>query len=798
MLAEHRQHGVEDVAVDRLGIGLPLGVDGLGVFNNRRVVAHDTEATQHAHTEFHALGVFARTSSDAQLGVERLEERPHLAGHGFLDGTVGDVVQIAQRTGDAVPDIGVLGRAHGVHELEVVDDVHLERTSGAPGVVEQVVLLDLAHRGLEHRQQLGQHLGLIADTEEPVAMSVDHDPLDTFADVIVMALLAEHQRLLDDAVASLGAQLERNRPERLFGAVFAQHLELILRQLDAAGQGRNTDGDQRMAGGEDPLVHQVAHRNLQTRSGSALIESVPEVVSDGVGQVMTLAVDAHARTEGFRPDELLQHAQHAATLLVGDQVEDLIDLEGVVDSHLDGVRAVQLVETKGTGARQSKRAPGLPLREHGVDAHVFEQSGKALVEPEVVPPVHGGIIAEAHVHQLVDDDVSDTLALILRGGGLVEAQVRHAVDDAAEVFHGAGSEVRDSHEVDFVIADVLGLAVVLQPGEGKRTDALSKLELVFHARDGPEAQLGAARHDAAAASQLADHEGQVVGGHLGGDSKLHSLEQAGLHHHHTAVGEFRGGFDRDGGFARRTHGRERLVAVRHVEGDLEGGLHVGLVEARERAASVGGLELRRGDDMLDALVVLPGAAVEALQLIVEDTGEVDLEAPLALAHLAGELDGSALQLIVVLGSAFQHGAVGVFDGDAAQAQILGVDQDLRAGLCDLDVDCHRTKEGQGDEVRSQLQIIVKRQHMAGQAELAAKHHFSSREVTAIAVAAVFVHAHSVLLLNSGLLEPVAGRRDACPVAKRNGGLRLESSVCGDCWCYKLAWSQSKLTCASLY
>ena len=55
--------------------------------------------------------------------------------------------------------------------------------------------------------------------------------------------------------------------------------------------------------------------------------------------------------------------------------------------------------------------------------------------------------------------------------------------------------------------------------------------------------------------------------------------------------------------------------------DREDGLVAGLVPAREGAAGIGRLELGGGDDLVDAVVVGEGAAVEAVELVVEDAGE---------------------------------------------------------------------------------------------------------------------------------------------------------------------------------
>ena len=68
-----------------------------------------------------------------------------------------------------------------------------------------------------------------------------------------------------------------------------------------------------------------------------------------------------------------------------------------------------------------------------------------------------------------------------------------------------------------------------------------------------------------------------------------------------------------------------MSPVGDVERHAEHGLELGFVPARERAPAVGRLHLGGGDDLLHAVVVDVGAAVEAAQLVVEDAGELDGE-----------------------------------------------------------------------------------------------------------------------------------------------------------------------------
>jgi hypothetical protein len=89
------------------------------------------------------------------------------------------------------------------------------------------------------------------------------------------------------------------------------------------------------------------------------------------------------------------------------------------------VGAVQLVEAEGRGARPAKVSQvchsGLPH----VDDLVFHVGGETLVQPQAVPPLHGGVVTEPHVSQFVRHHVGNAFLLTLGGRGLVAEQVGH-------------------------------------------------------------------------------------------------------------------------------------------------------------------------------------------------------------------------------------------------------------------------------------------------------------------------------------------------------------------------------------
>src|SRR5262249_20069065 len=74
--------------------------------------------------------------------------------------------------------------------------------------------------------------------------------------------------------------------------------------------------------------------------------------------------------------------------------------------------------------------------------------GKALIEPEIVPPGHGDEVARPLMGRLVGNDLEHGLAGPLRGILRVEEETVVEVSDAAPILHRAGVEVGNRDEVE--------------------------------------------------------------------------------------------------------------------------------------------------------------------------------------------------------------------------------------------------------------------------------------------------------------------------------------------------------------
>ena len=143
------------------------------------------------------------------------------------------------------------------------------------------------------------------------------------------------------------------------------------------------------------------------------------------------------RVDADPGDELLQHR---AALGVGDAVEVDLDVLEVVDRRDDRVRRGQLVLAVGPALlHRLERGPGLgPLGGLG-GRDRRRPLGERLVQPEVVPPLHGHEVAEPHVGELVQD--RDDPALLDGVGHLRAEHVGLGEGDRARVLHRARVEL---------------------------------------------------------------------------------------------------------------------------------------------------------------------------------------------------------------------------------------------------------------------------------------------------------------------------------------------------------------------
>ena len=407
---------------------------------------------------------------------------------------------------------------------------------------------------------------------------------------------------------------------------------------------------------EDEGVHDVAHRRA-----AGVLERVPQIGGDRVAVGVRLEVRAHAVAEHIGSDVLLEHAQDAAALLVGQEVEHPLRLLGRADGVLDRAGRVHAVDGERRLARGGEADPAVPRRPEGVDAERLHEGGEGLVEPDALPPAHRDEVAEPHVGQLVRDHVGH--ALELRPGRLVlvDEERRVAEGDAAQVLHGAGGEVRDGDEVH-LLARVGDVEVVGEEAQRERADLEGELGQGLLPGRADHAEGHTVDVDGLGRLELADDEGHQVGRHLHRGGEADAALRPDL------VGSDDGRI-----------GNGVDVGV-HDEGDLEHRLAVRLVEAGEAPPGVHGLELGGRDGLRLAVGAGVGGAVEPAQLVVEGAGEAAADGARPGWQLRRRAEYHLLELVVEVHGAGDRGPVGGADLDVAHRELGGVQDDLVDGL----------------------------------------------------------------------------------------------------------------------
>ena len=205
--------------------------------------------------------------------------------------------------------------------------------------------------------------------------------------------------------------------------------------------------------------------------------------------------------------------------------------------------------------------------------------GEGLVEPQVVPPLHGDQVAEPHVRELVQDRVGASLHLSLGGTGtehvgvaeghaagvLHRARVVLGHEDLVVLGEGIGDAVGPLEELEALagdLDDLVGIQVLNDRGAG--VDAQVDCAAVGGGQRGRRALVGAG-----------DDRGDVGRHDLGGCEAVD-----------PGLAIFLGGRGRRVG--------EDLPALGGLDRQGEGGLQVRLLKGRVDAAGVRDLELGVG------------------------------------------------------------------------------------------------------------------------------------------------------------------------------------------------------------
>jgi hypothetical protein len=206
-------------------------------------------------------------------------------------------------------------------------------------------------------------------------------------------------------------------------------------------------------------IEEVLHFLEEMVDGGIFPLVLMEVMRDGLAEIVFLH-------EG---EELLHGGR---TFHVGDAVEDRIGDAGVDDLASDGMRGNHLVRNVASpfelkeGGHGRLVVDGLEGTLQLLEAKEGNECGEGLVEPEVVPPLHGHQVAKPVVRQLMSDDAGKHEHLLCRN--LFSEEQRVVEGDHSCIFHGAPSVLMREHLVVFV------------EGEG----VIEKLLVKFHRLNG--------------------------------------------------------------------------------------------------------------------------------------------------------------------------------------------------------------------------------------------------------------------------------------------------------------------------
>ena len=164
---------------------------------------------------------------------------------------------------------------------------------------------------------------------------------------------------------------------------------------------------------------------------------------------MRRQIRLHALAKRLLPHPVLHHPNHRARLAVRNVVEQRVDLRRRLRPCPDRPSGPTRVRIQRVVQVRRHVLVEVPLRlplGRGLRLHPRR---KALVQPQIVPPLRRHQVAEPLVRHLVRHRRGHGFQLRQRPVLLVHQHLRLAERDASEVFHRARFEVRNRHQVQF-------------------------------------------------------------------------------------------------------------------------------------------------------------------------------------------------------------------------------------------------------------------------------------------------------------------------------------------------------------
>ena len=187
--------------------------------------------------------------------------------------------------------------------------------------------------------------------------------------------------------------------------------------------------------GAQPLRRPVAEGNA-----APLFKGGEEVGERGVGEGVSLEVEAQAGGEAWTTEARAELLQHSTPLAVGNPIEVEEGLIRIEHRPRDRMRGRRVIFAKRPRLQlHVEVAPGVRILRPLGQTEVRNIRSERLIQPEVVPPAHRHKVAEPHMGDLVEDNFCKAGDIARRWRAAEDIAL--GVGDEPHVLHGANIEL---------------------------------------------------------------------------------------------------------------------------------------------------------------------------------------------------------------------------------------------------------------------------------------------------------------------------------------------------------------------
>ena len=417
---------------------------------------------------------------------------------------------------------------------------------------------------------------------------------------------------------------------------------------------------------------------------------------------MLLQIRVHTRAKFLLTQVRLQHSQHGRRFAISDSVEQFLNLSRCLRRLVNRpcvFQRIHIERAAGAAYIVQRIIPfRLPLR----DRLAFHPRGKAFIEPNVVPPLHGNQIAKPLVRHFVRNYAGNFFLQSNRSLFFVDQQNHFPERNASGIFHRACGKIRQANQVQLSIGilDPEIFVVVVENVSGRLQRKPAHLFLPWSAVHADGNAIGLTLD----VLEVADHQRREIRRHLRGRGECHRVRVPGT-----------------GCIGNDLLVRDRDQTLPSDSGDVERGLVVRFVKRREGASRVGGFKLRRG--ILAAVIVF--SQIKAAHFAVQRPGVGNVHGRRTGCQRL--FDRQHCHLFFFFRSELRL-LCGAAAGDAnvMKVDVDRVQRDLRRRLQHMQRDGFIAFEGGLLEVRRELQFVIVGSCHFGQA-LRHSHRHSQRK-----------------------------------------------------------------------